>query len=200
MKTIQTEWTGIRPLIMNNPQTVDIANPYSRASRDINSRLKKARKKEDEAILVELSEKMKRNDFEATSYFSDGRFYVPDHMLLAVIKAGATAQRKGKDIDRAVIIEETEAIVEGIPEVASLAAAYESGQFCLVTPCRIPPKTGALTMKARCMLPTGWRLKFSITFDDEIITEGTMKESMTYAGRYCGIGAWAPRFGRFLVK
>ena len=33
MKSITTTWTGIRPLIMSNPQTVEIANPFAVNSR-----------------------------------------------------------------------------------------------------------------------------------------------------------------------
>src|SRR5688500_4673562 len=145
MKTIKTTWKGIRPLIMSNPQTVKITNPFAIESRRLNGTLKAARKKMDENKLAEIETKQMRNDWESSAYWDEKKkaFYIPDTLLIACIRAGAAAARLGKDIDRAVIVSETEAFIETVMH-NSLEAYYEDPAFQFSTACKIPPKTGAL--------------------------------------------------------
>lgn len=202
MKSITTTWTGIRPLIMSNPQTVEIANPFAINSRRVNGLLKAARKKGDENRMAELADEQKRGDWEASAYWDtkEKRFFIPDTCLLACIRNGAAAAKKGKDIDRAVIITEVEAVIETEIKHNSLDAYYKNENFRLECPAKVPPKTGALIWKVRCMMPTGWKISFEIEFDENIVAEKSLREALELAGRLSGIGGWRPKFGRFLVS
>lgn len=202
MKTLKVTWTGIRPLIMSNPQTVDVANPYSVESRRLGAELKAARKKADEDRLMKLANDQKRLDFQASAYFdaTEKRFYIPDSLIIACIKGGAQTLKKGKDIDRAVMTQEENIYVEKIPAVKSLESAQDNEAFVLETPAKIPPRTGALFIKRRCVMPTGWQLTFHLDFDDNIILEKTLISAMENAGLLVGIGGWRPKFGRFTVE
>lgn len=201
MKTLTTTWTGIRPLIMSNPQTVEIANPFAVESRRLNGLLKAARKKGDENRMAELALEQKRGDWEASAYWDEKskRFYIPDTCLLACIRNGAAAAKKGKDIDRAVIISETEAFIETTKH-NSLDAYFEDEAFRLECPAKVPPKTGALIWKVRCMIPTGWSVSFTIEYDENIVATKSLTEALELAGRLSGIGGWRPKFGRFAVS
>jgi hypothetical protein len=105
MKTLKMKWTGVRPLVMSNPQTVQISNPYSVESRRLNNAMKAARKKQAEDMLVDLEVKQRANDFCASAYWANGDFFLPDTVILAVMKESARSLKKGKDIDRAVLME-----------------------------------------------------------------------------------------------
>jgi hypothetical protein len=201
MKTLKTKWTGIRPLIMSNPQTVQISNPFAVESRRLGGLLKTARKKQDEDVLVEIERKQIRNDWEASAYWDDEKkkFFLPDTLLLACIRNGATAAKKGRDVDRAIIISETEAYIQTTPH-KNLEAAFEDSAFHMECPCKIPPKTGALIWKCRCMIPTGWIVTFNIEYDDSIFPEKSLMTALESAGRLSGIGGWRPKFGRFMVE
>lgn len=201
MKTLKTKWTGIRPLVMSNPRTVKVSDPFAIEARRLNAAMKAARKKGDENKMLELEPQIIRNDWEASSYWdeAESKFFVPDTLLLASIRGGAAAAKKGKDIERAVIITETQAFIE-TESTKSLDLAFKNMAFRLECPCKIPPKTGSLVWKCRCMVPTGWTLEFSIEFDDEIIAQKSLVEALTTAGRVVGIGGWRPKFGRFLVE
>lgn len=188
---------------MSNPQTVQLSNTYAVESRRLNTLIKAARKKGDENKLAELESKQARNDWEASAYWDDSekKFFIPDSVILACIRGGAAAAKKGKDIDRAVIISETQAYVE-TDHVKSLDDAWEKhkDKFSLSGPAKVPPKTGALIWKCRCMMPTGWKISFSIEFDEEIVAEKSLAEALEIAGRLVGIGGWRPKFGRFLAE
>lgn len=200
MKEISVEWDGIRPLVMANPQTIRLSNSFAIEARKLNSNLKKARKKEDESVMMELEQQQFWNDFCSSAYWSEEqkRFYLPDSVLLACIRTGASAAKKGKDIDRAVLITETEVLIQTKP-VKSLEEAFQDPSFRLGGPCRIPPKTGALIWKMRCMIPTGWKMVFHIVFDEQVFPGKSIEKVLEAAGE-AGIGGWRPRFGRFLVK
>lgn len=200
MKSVKVEFTGIRPLIMANPQTIKISNPFATEGRRLNREFKRFRRKEDDHKLFELEALQIRNDWESSAYWDKSKcmFFLPDSVLLACMREGGAASRKGKDIDRCVIITETEAYVQ-CKKFKSLDEAFKDPAFRLEGPCKIPPKKGNLIWKARCMIPTGWSLQFSIEFDEDTIAEKSMIEILEAAGKV-GVGGWRPKFGRFLVE
>lgn len=202
MKTIKMRWIGIRPLIMGNPQTVQLSNPYSVASREFNGAMKAARKKQDENILLELEAKQSRNDWESSAYWDGEKkeFYLPDTVIMASIKGGAQIAKKGKDVERALVMNETEAYVKTGRKFKTLDDAYADASFRLEGPCKVPPKTGALIWKTRCMMPTGWEIEFSLDYDETIIAKKSVFEACEQAGRLVGMGSWRPKFGRFTVE
>lgn len=187
---------------MSNPQTVQLSNPFAVESRRINGLVKNARKKQDENKLAEYEQLSARNDWEASSYYDSelNCFFLPDTVISACIRSGAAAARKGKDIDRAVIVNETFVPIKGVPVHRGLDQYYADKRFVLSCPAKIPPKTGALIWKTRCLIPTGWTLEFTCDFDDNTIAEKSLVEAIEAAGRVCGIGGWRPKFGRFTVE
>lgn len=150
--------------------------------------------------MMELEELQMRNDWEASAYWDDTerKFYLPDTVLLACIRTGAAATKKGKDIDRAVRVSETEAWIE-TKSFKNLEDAYKDKAFRLEGPCKIPPKTGALIWKCRCMIPTGWKMTFSLDYDEMLFPGESLRKVLSAAGEN-GVGGWRPMFGRFIVE
>lgn len=201
MKTLKVKWTGFRPLIMSNPQTVQLSNEFAITSRRLGTEVKAARKKQDEDKLLRLQTEQSRNDWESSAYWSDDiGFFLPDTVIVAAIRSGATASKRGRDIDRAVIVNETEVQIGDVPKHKTLDDYYEDKSFRLECPAKVPPKTGALIWKVRCMMPTNWTLEFSVDYEETIIEKNTVFEAMVSAGRLCGIGGWRPKFGRFIPE
>ena len=204
LKTLKVRSTFFRPLIMSNPQTVQISNSFAIIGRKLNSELKAARKKGDEARMCELEKKQIRNDWEASSYWSetDNGFYLPDTIILAAIRAGGASGKKGKDIDRAVTLTEMR-----IPIVLPASVKHKTAEqffgdvqnFHMQCPCKVPPKTGALIWKCRCMMPTGSSVVFSCEFDNDVLAIQSLKDILVAAGTI-GMGGWRPKFGRFTVE
>jgi hypothetical protein len=163
--------------------------------------MKAARKKGDEDRLTELQAEQSLNDFSASAYWTkeDG-FYLPDSVMEACIKEAARTLRKGKDIDRGVLVSETVVSLKTGKRFTSLGQAYEDESFRMEGPCKIPPKTGALIWKTRCMIPTGWTAQFQIEFDETTISVKTLEEIVHVSGESIGIGGWRPKFGRFTAE
>lgn len=194
------KWTGIRPLVMGNPQTVQVTNQYSVESRRLTAAMKAARKKPDEDKLMELEPLQRWNDFCGSAYWDKDGFFLPDTLIIACIKQAAQSLKRGRDVDRAVLMDETEARIDCGRRFKDLRAAFEDEAFRLECPCKLPPKTGTTVWKCRCMMPTGWKVQFNLTFDENLIAEKTIREINEIAGRLVGIGGWRPKFGRFTVE
>jgi hypothetical protein len=197
MESIKLRWTGTRPLIMSNPQTVQLTNEYSVESRRLQTLSKAARKKQAEDQLVDLEAKQRKNDFESSAYWADGNFFLPDTVIMAVMKESARSMKKGKDIDRAVLMSETEAIIKTRARFKSLEEAFDDEGFRLEGPAKVPPKTGALIWKCRCMIPSAWSIDFTLEYAEEQVTRTALVEISRNAGALVGVGGWRPKFGRF---
>lgn len=209
-QTLKLQWTGIRPLIMLNPQTVRISNPYAKKNRELNRAMKTARRKGQEDIMVKTEMEQIKNDFEASAYWDDKakRFYIPDTQVLECLKAALG--RYAKDIDRCVIVSDATQVgpecriyidLPGGKKFDSLQEAFDEGMaYRMECPCRIPPKTGPLIWKCRCMVPTGWSATMTLQFEDTMLTRNTLIVGGFDGGRMFAMGAWRPKFGRFLQK
>ena len=201
MKTLQVKLTGLRPIIMGNPQGISLTNQYSVNSRRISSAMKTARKKGDESRLVELQEEQSKNDFFTSAYWTkeDG-FYLPDSVVEACFKEAGRTLRKGRDVDRAVLVSEMLIVLKTGHRFNSLEDAYAHEAFRMEGPCKIPPKTGALIWKTRCMIPAGWTTQFQLEFDETTISAKILTEIVNVSGQSIGIGGWRPKFGRFTAE
>lgn len=186
---------------MTNPQTVKLSNRYAVEARRLNALVKAARKSGDEQVLVSLEPLVMRNDWESSAYWDDKerKFFIPDSSIMACIRAGATASKKGRDIDRAVIMSETQAFVD-TKHFKSLDDAWEDEKFRLEGPAKVPPKTGSLIWKCRCMMPTGWVISFSLEYDELMFPGKSLADAIDAAGKMQGMGGWRPKFGRFLAE
>lgn len=120
----------------------------------------------------------------------NGELYQPaDHILGALTKAAVNFRLEGKktfkDVIRASVFVEPEKILHGTKK-------YEVDWRPVVI-------NRSRVMKGRGRLDK-WSLEFSLTCIDGRVTEETMKDILTYAGAFCGIGDFRPRFGRFIIE
>lgn len=188
MKTLKTTWEGIRPLILHNGQLADPLNPFSRELKNISSK----RKKTDAD-----HEAMARIEFEGGLYFDEKEGpHMPSDCIEAAICAGAKKSRIGKDVAAAVFVTDDIIPIEydGPRTVEGMWKLRE--RFVLRKACKVAQ---AKIMRTRPMIPTGWKITFTLEFDDTIVNEANLKKAMIDAGALIGLCDWRPRFGRFIV-
>lgn len=61
-------------------------------------------------------------------------------------------------------------------------------------------KAGTRNEISRPCIDAGWKLEFTIQVTDEKFPSGKVKELFEVAGMRCGVLAYGPRFGRFVIK
>jgi len=59
---------------------------------------------------------------------------------------------------------------------------------------------GSRSITRRPIITTPWKLSFVVQVTDNQFDESKVKEFFDVAGMRCGVGAYGPTFGRFLVK
>lgn len=121
-----------------------------------------------------------------------GEFFQPSEMIeAAMTKAGTNFKLEGKktykDLMKAGIL---------IPQIEIV---HKNQKFELDARWGRNKNTGGAVWVVRPRIDE-WELEFDINLLQDERVEGDMvKEILSYAGLYVGIGAWRPKFGRFEV-
>jgi len=190
MKTINTTWTGIRPLIMHNGLMADPTNEYTRAIKAITAKGSKKLTDSD-------YEERDRLEWEAGLYWdeSDG-LVIPSDNIERCIQLGAQKSRIGKDVQAGVFCTSTQVTLkyEGPKDKDKL---FADPRFTLRKGVKVQQSR---IIRIRPMIPTGWSLNFALEFDESLVNARSLEKAMIDAGAVVGLGDWRPKFGRFLVE
>lgn len=128
----------------------------------------------------------------ALNFEGYGNLYLPDQNFARCLRNGATAWRLGKDVTRAVIIENNPLIEYDGPDTAE--EMWNARRFCHNAPT---VRMGKTNWVSRIVIPAGWKCAYTAIVDDEKITPEQLGNICNAAGRFEGLGTWRPRFGRF---
>ena len=191
MKTLKATWTGIRPLVMHNGLMADPTNPYSRAIKAITAKGSKKLTDHD-------YEERDRLEWEAGLYWDepDG-LIIPSDNIEGCIKEGARKSRIGKDVEAAVFCLEPQVkLTYDGPKTKE--KIFSDPRFTLRKGVKLNGKVRI--MRIRPMIPTGWKLSFTLEYDESIVNVRSLEKAMIDAGALVGLGDWRPKFGRFLVE
>jgi hypothetical protein len=193
MQALQATISGISPLLMNNPQTVDRFNPYTRAMARINA--KKAKRTDDD--YHELHDLEVR----AKLYFDDEiGVYVPGTWVLSNIAANAfrTVKVSKQDIRASVFMTCSRIPLEyeGKSIVKTADDIVGNPQFRKKL---ILPQRQVRIAKAAPIFHK-WKFSTEIEFDEKMIDPNDLKYVLEYGAKYNGFGDFRPTFGRATVE
>jgi hypothetical protein len=116
---------------------------------------------------------------------------LPSQNFARCLRNGATAFRLGKEINRALIVENEPLIDYEGPKTANQMVSDK--RFFLTSPVVRMKVTNWVT---RLILPK-WGATYQVTVDDERISIDDLERIAKTAGRFEGLGTWRPRYGRF---
>jgi len=177
MKTINVKIEGIAPLLQAR-------HPTPQEEKEILQRKSGPKQKTKDLTDEE--------QFNMHSYKTDGKFSQPAEMIeSAMVKAATNFKLEGKKTYKDVmkgglIIEPTDIIHEN--QKPDFDARWGRNK-----------NTGGAVWVVRPKFDE-WSLVFFIKLlQDERVSVGMLKDILSYAGLYVGIGAWRPKFGRFQV-
>lgn len=193
MKTGTATFTGIAPLLQNNPQTVDRFNKYSRAMAAINA--KKTRRTDDDY--------MELRDLEMRSkiHWSDGvGIVVPTTWFTAGV--GAVSYRVAKlskaDSRAAIFADETivPLVYRDMDKVKTPEDIVKSNKFRHM----MTLKQGQVRVVKAVPIFHDWTFTVGFEFDDKMIDPGSLESIIKYAGKFGGFGDFRPTFGRAIAE
>ncbi|MBY3789543.1 hypothetical protein HPQ32_14035 [Photobacterium carnosum] len=188
MEQLKVKITGIEPLLLNNPQTVDPFNKYARAAKLITAK----RKKTDEDLY-----RLREIGIESKIYFDDVvGLYIPSTWITASIASQSWAKAKIKkaDIRSCVFINQSKIKLNytGMDKVKEKVDVVNNDQFHAV----LNLKQGQVRVTKAAPIFHDWSFEFEVLFDDTIINESELKGLIEFGAKFGGYGDFRPTYGR----
>lgn len=192
MKELNYTVTGVSPILVNNPQTVDPFNHYKIAMKKITDK-----KKKQEEDLLEL----RRLEVESKVYFDEALgIYVPSTWVVASIAAVGWNRSKIKKADiRASVFPITPKLklhYDGEELVKEKTDVSKNGKFQTVMLLR----QGQVKVAKAVPIFHNWSFNVELEYDQTLIDEETLKGLITYASQYGGFGDFRPTYGLATVE
>ena len=175
--------------MLNNPQTVNPMNEYSKMLKLLTSKKSKTDEDQDEIFHIK---------FLASCYLNErGQYIIPGNMIYKNFVFAARENKKGKIFERSVFILED-----------SLLKFDENG----CTPEELWQNFSEKYVDIRCvgimkqkittarMIIPEWSLEGEVFYDESQINKSDMWYTMKVAGERYGIGTYRERYGRYKIE
>lgn len=183
---LKVTFKGTSPLIMHSCKCVNPLHPLAIEMKKYTSKRKKTI--EDLTAISDL-------EWEAGLYWSEGVGpVIPGECIEATIQNGAKAFRKGTDIQKYTLVEESEAILD-YGENLTLDELRQDYKF---RDTRTVVVQRARIMRTRPRF-NKWQISFTLNYDPSKIDLETIVMALEQAGAYVGICDGRPKYGRFSV-
>ena len=192
IQSITVKFTGISPLLQNNPQTVDPFNSYAKAKKPLTSK----RSKTDEDLYS-----IRKIEVESKVFLDDEiGVYVPSRWVLAAIAKNSYAIAKvSKEKARGSIFtvsDKCKLSYDGIELVKTKEDISCNEKF--VTVLILPQKQVRLAKSFPIFHK--WSFECELEFDDTVIDETDLVRVLKQSAKYGGFGDFRPTYGRALCE
>ena len=189
MQSIKFKMTGVCPLMLNNPQTVNPMNEYAKELKALTS--KRSKTDDDQNEIFHLK-------FLASCYLNQKMQYIiPANMIAKSFEAGAKENKLGAKFQRSVFVF-SDALLKFDENGCTPEELWENfaDKYVDIRPVGIQ-KSKIVT--ARMIIPE-WSLEGELFFDESQLNKSEVWLAMTNAGLRYGIGTYRQCYGRYRVE
>lgn len=187
MQEINVYIRGTAPLLMHSDKLADPLCEAAKEMSEISSKRKKTDADHRQMALLEWRAGMYHDEELGP--------YLPAEMLDKMLVVAARSRKRGKDVEAAARCKEdrVKLLYDG-PRTQD-ALWGKQAQFAYR---RSVVVSGRRVMRTRPIFRS-WEAKYTLVFDEERLNGKDLIEFLQFGGRYCGLGDYRPRFGRFEV-
>jgi hypothetical protein len=189
IQTLKVEYTGISPLLQNNPQTVDVFNAYSIKKKPLTA---KRTKTEDDVLSLRIIETESKVFWDETNK----EVYIPTRWVMASLAKHSFKQAKiSKDAIRGSVFTTTDKaklIYEGMEKVKKINDISNNNKF--VTLLILPQQQVRLAKSFPIF--HNWSFSMEIEYEDTVIDFIDLKRILEYGAKFGGFGDFRPSYGR----
>lgn len=194
IKKLTANFKGISPLLMNNPQTVDPFNKYTKMKKPLTD--KRGKSKTEDVI-----QQIRDIEVESKLYFNDDiGVYVPTRWVMASIaQNGYALTKKSKAKFRGSVFmvdEKAKLNYDGMEKVKTKTDIVKNEQFVTTL---ILPQNGVRLAKSSPIFHK-WSFTVEIEYDDGIVDFQDIKTTLEYSAKYGGFGDFRPTYGRAIAE
>lgn len=192
MRQASVTITGVRPLLQNNPQTVDRFNEYARRMAAINA--KKTRRTDDDYL------ELRDIEMRSKIFFDDEGVYVPTNWVAEAVACSAfkVAKLSRDSIRGAMFMIDSKSRLQyrGMEKVRAPEDIVKNPAFRHMMTL---PQGQVRVVKAFPIFHE-WSFQAGIEFDDKIIDPDSITRILEHTSRYGGFGDFRPTFGRAVAE
>lgn len=200
MREINVRFEGTSPLLLHSNQGVDPLNIYTKAMKPLTSKRNKT-----EADYHAIS----RIEWESGLYLDDDGFVaMPTANIEAMLKKAARRAKNGKKIEQGVSLDgitcrlkfpDDKTKLETRPHTPDDVPSQElDGLFEKYHDRRAAkPKGQGTVIRTRPRFDK-WSLSCTIFYEEDVIDERTLLETIQDAGRFGGLGDYREKYGHFI--
>lgn len=188
METMEVTITGSTMLLMHSAR---LMNPRDEIVKEMKKITAKRKKSDDDLMrLAELEH--------AGGMYYDPKLgpYIPAECIEATLKEAAKLQKKGRDCDRGLRCTEDRYKLDytGPRKIKDL---WKDDRFVDMRAARV---SGRGVMRCRPCFPSGWKVKFTLAYNEAIWDRDTLKTVVKQAGEMVGLCDFRTRYGRFTAE
>lgn len=189
MQSIKFKMTGVCPLMLNNPQTVNPMNEYAKALKELTS--KRSKTDEDQNEIFHLK-------FLASCYLNNkGQYIIPANMIAKSFEAGAKENKLGAKFQRSVFVF-NDCLLK-FPENGCTPEELWKNHSETYVDIRCVGVQKAKIVTARMIIPQ-WELTGELFFDETQLNKSQIWLAMKNAGSRYGIGTYRQLYGRYDIE
>lgn len=176
---------GVAPFIMHNGRGADPQDPVTKWAKS--GTKKQGKQDADHEAIAE-------KEYILSAYADENNVpYIPADVIYAAIINGAKKDKQGPAAKAGImIVSPGDLNYEGPTTIAEL---YKDEKFVLRKPAKIGQKKVVRTRP----IFENWSATFTVEFDESVIGKDDVQRAVEQAGKFCGVGDWRPRHGRFEV-
>ena len=189
MQSIKFRMEGTCPLMLNNPQTVNPMNHYSKALKELTSKRSKTDEDQNEIFHIK---------FLASCYYTDkGQYIIPANMIAKSFEAAAKENKLGAKFQRSVFVL-NDALLKFPENGCSPEELWQNhtDKYVDIRPVGVQ-KSKIVT--ARMIVPE-WSLEGELSFDETQLNKSEIWLAMVNGGLRYGIGTYRQLYGRYRIK
>lgn len=194
IRTLRVTVEGISPLLLNNPQTVDRFNPFSKAMARINA--KKTKRTDDDYL------ELRNIEMRSKIYWDDAikGIYIPSTWVTAAIAKNSfkVCKVSKEGIRGAVFANEDRLplVYRDMKKVKTPEDIVGNETFRLM----MTLKQGQVRVCKAVPIFHDWSFSCGIDFDDKEIDPDSLEHTLQHAAKYGGFGDFRPTFGRAIAS
>lgn len=187
MKSIKFRITGTMPLMLNNPQTVNPFNEFTKRLKPLTSK----RTKTDDDL-----EEISKIKFLASLYINaQGKYILPSEHIENAVIAAAKERKLGAKFTRSMqVIGDSEIKFKDADKTPEQLYELE-----IYTDVRAVGIKNSKITTTRAIIPE-WSLDTEIWFDECQIDEKDLCDCLEVAGLRYGVGTYRRKYGKFIAK
>lgn len=200
IRRFQVDLTGTAALLLSNNACSDPLSKASKIKKHFTSKRTKVDADHQNLRVIdwvysgywtEPGEVIIDDSSNSVSFDGFSDLYIPSQNFERCLRNGATAFKLGKEVTRALIVENESPILYDGPRAA--IDMLQHSNFCLTSPVK---RANATNWVTRIKVPD-WSCQFCLTVDDDRISVDSLERIVKAAGQFEGLGTWRPRYGRF---